>query len=679
VIPATAAGVFREPRAIAWKQMRARARSLVYTRTTQLLIDGIVVALALVAAYFVRFDGDVPAVYANQLAAMLPGVVVVYLAMNHVWGVYRFVWHFIGPETAKSVAWSVASAALAAFALNIVSAASMGSMRMPLGISILHPLFVYTGWMSMRVLRRFVYGRERSRREAGPVAPALAPHARQPRRRVLLAGAADSGLPLLHELRDNPGVDVVGCLEDSPELRDRLIDGCPVLGTIADLELLAADFQINEIVLCNPTSVQAITPTLSARCKRIGIRLSTIPTLSDIVRGKVSMTRLRPVQMEDLLGRASASLEPGEDVIAQYRGRRVLVTGAAGSIGSELSRQLRLYEPSALILLDKDENGLHEAALELGEVGVPLVPIVASIREQARMRRIFDRWRPDVVFHAAAYKHVPLMEEHPQEAILNNVIGTRNVATLAGEYGAGRFVLISSDKAVRPHSIMGASKRVAELIVQAEMGRSTTRYCAVRFGNVLGSRASVVPIFLRQIQLGKSITVTHPSVQRYFMTIPEAVRLVIQAGALGRSGEIFFLDMGDPVNIADLARRLIELSGLVPDREIKIEFTGLRPGEKLNEELVGDDEEAVTETRYPGIRVVGTSARRPRVTYRDLDQLEAAALADDSDGIIRVLRDLNIGYHHRDHVAGPAGGHQSLRRTHAWAASGDQLEVVNNA
>jgi FlaA1/EpsC-like NDP-sugar epimerase len=360
--------------------------------------------------------------------------------------------------------------------------------------------------------------------------------------------------------------------------------------------------------------------------------------------------QLRPVSMEDLLGRHSvAHPQDFADLTRTYRGARILVTGAGGSIGSELVRQLKRFEPSELILLDKDENSLYEITCEILEEFQQVVEVVADIRNRDVMEKLFALHRPEVVFHAAAYKHVPLMEHYPAEAVLNNVMGTRHVAELSHVFGAKTFVLISTDKAVNPSSTMGASKRVAEMIVQ-EMAssRTTTRFCCVRFGNVLGSRASVVPLFQRQIRQGKNITVTHPDVCRYFMTIPEAVQLVIQAGSLGKRGEIFLLDMGDPVKIVDLARNLIELCGLVPDKDVTIEFTGLRPGEKLNEELLIAGEQGIQSTVYSKVFVVGALNNDWSHLRADVKNLERAARAGDAAGIHRTLESLSIGYRRRE-------------------------------
>lgn len=635
-----------------FRVMRTRATACVYTRTMQLLIDGFVVGLTLYLAYLIRFDGSIPPAYQSQLVIATPYVVLIYLITNHVWGVYRLVWHFVGPHSTSIIATSVASAAIVAAVASNLSAASTNVARLPLGVSAIHPLLVLVGWIAARALRRLTYGRAPAR---GDVVPP--PGGTGNIRRLLLIGAGQNGVALLRELGQRHAA-AVGFLDDNPDLKSRTIEGCPVLGTRADLEGCVEQQAVNEVVLCDPETPHNETVELANRCQRLGVHLSTVPTLAEIALGTVNVNRLRPVRMEELLGRASTPLEPGEEVMGSYRHRRILVTGAAGSIGSELARQLIRYEPSELVLLDKDENSLYEVSLELGEA---VVPVVASIREPERLRQVFEEWRPEIVFHAAAYKHVPLMEAHPREAILNNVIGTKNLAGLARQHDVDRFVLISTDKAVTPKSIMGASKRAAELIVQREAASaSSTRYCCVRFGNVLGSRASVVPLFQRQIEQGKPITVTHPDVRRYFMTIPEAVRLVIQAGSMARHGEIFFLDMGDPVNIADLARRLVELSGLAPDRDIPIEFTSLRPGEKLEETLVGEKEGSVSPTAFPGISTL-VAHERSRITDRMLGELESAALCDDKPEMARVLRQIGIAYHGSCLVDGPRQGVEPSR------------------
>jgi FlaA1/EpsC-like NDP-sugar epimerase len=409
-------------------------------------------------------------------------------------------------------------------------------------------------------------------------------------------------------------------------------------------------------VLCMPSAPKLTRQKIAARCASLPVKASSVPTLWEIMSGQSSIDRLRSVNsvsMEDLLGRDTISYPKDlEDLSRTYRGRRILVTGAGGSIGSELVRQLRQFKPSHLILLDKDENNLYETACEIREDFANVTDVVADIRDLDGIKRLFEHHRPEVVFHAAAYKQVPLMEHYPAEAILNNVIGTRNLAQVSDQSGVKSFVLISTDKAVNPTSTMGASKRVAEVLLQGlAASGSKTRFCCVRFGNVLGSRASVVPVFQRQIRQGRNITVTHPEVRRYFMTIPEAVQLVIQAGSLGNRGEIFLLDMGDPVKIVDLARNLIELSGLVPGKDVDIRFTGLRPGEKLDEELLISGEQGVRSTKYSKIFVVEALQRESSEFEAAVRDLETAAHDGDATAIRRSLLSLNIGYQVRSESA----------------------------
>jgi FlaA1/EpsC-like NDP-sugar epimerase len=610
---------------------------LFYSKANQICIDGAVVGAALFASYLIRFDGDPPLAYRNQFVFVVSFTVLLYLVMNYLWGAYGLVWHYIGYKDAVTLAKSLACTALLFSSLNFVYGGTLSPARIPLGVILLHPLLTYMGWIVVRAVWRIIYYH-------GPSRKSLARgHTRS--RRLLLAGAGEAGVLLLNELCKRLELDIVGFLDDSPELRGRTIKGYPVLGTTQDLETVVHKKRVDEVILSMPSISNTVVAKLAARGQTLGIKVSTIPTLAEIVLGKVNINRLRTVQMEQLLGRESVNYQPNERLIRTFRGRRILVTGAGGSIGAELSRQLAMFKPSQLILLDKDENSLYEASLELQDDFAHITPIVGDIRDHVRTEQTYREWRPEVVFHAAAYKHVPLMEHHPSEAVLNNIIGTKEIVDLSSNYNVETFVLISTDKAINPTSVMGATKRVAELIVQqCAAHNAKSRYCCVRFGNVLGSRASVVPLFQRQIRQGKNITVTHPEVQRYFMTIPEAVQLVIQAGSLGRQGEIFLLDMGDPVKIVDLARNLIELSGLVPDQDVKIVFTGLRPGEKLYEELFGDHADAVRSTEYPKIFVVKGSSHSQLYLEQYLKELEEAAHVGDIRAIQRVLRTLDIGY-----------------------------------
>ncbi|MHB1702465.1 MAG: polysaccharide biosynthesis protein, partial [Acidobacteriaceae bacterium] len=379
-----------------------------------------------------------------------------------------------------------------------------------------------------------------------------------------------------------------------PEKEGFLIHGVPVLGPRSVLPDVIRAQQVNEVIIALPMASSSAVREVVSLCTPLGVELKTLPSMHELIDGKVSISQIRNVEIEDVLQRDSVQLDM--DAISGYlTGETVLVTGAGGSIGSELCRQIVRFKPKRLLILGHGENSIYEIDLELGRMGAEadIVPIIADVQDLNRIDQVFSNYRPGVVFHAAAHKHVPLMEANPEEAVKNNVFGTRNVAEAAHRHGSKRFVLISTDKAVNPANVMGASKRVAELVVQELSRRSSTTFVAVRFGNVLGSRGSVIPLFKRQIAQGGPVTVTHPDMTRYFMTIPEAAQLVIQAGAMGQGGEIFLLDMGKPVRILDLAVDLIRLSGFEPYVDIPIEFVGVRPGEKLNEELLTSVETTV--------------------------------------------------------------------------------------
>lgn len=411
--------------------------------------------------------------------------------------------------------------------------------------------------------------------------------------RVLIVGAGKAGLMVLKELLENPTVNKkpVGFIDDDPVKRNMKVMGVKVVGDVASLPMVLEDQKIDEVVLAMPSASKQRISEVAKLCVGSGCKVRMLPSIGEIIDGKVSMQKIRDVDIKDLLGRDEIQVDLFE--ISNYlRGQTVIVTGGGGSIGSELCRQIAKFEPEKMIILDNYENNAYDIQLELQRKypAMKLETIIASVREDFRVNAIFDRYRPDVVFHAAAHKHVPLMETSPEEAIKNNVFGTLNVVRAAHTYKAKRFVLISTDKAVNPTNIMGATKRVAEMIIQAYDKQSSTDFVAVRFGNVLGSNGSVIPVFKKQIERGGPVTVTDPKIIRYFMTIPEAVQLVIQAGAMASGGEIFVLDMGEPVKILNLAENLIKLSGFEPYKDIEIEFTGLRPGEKLYEELLMDSE-----------------------------------------------------------------------------------------
>lgn len=618
--------------------LSSRIEKIVYSRANQLLIDGGFVAATLWIAYLIRFDGQVPASYSRQFLTALPFAVSLYLTAGYLCGVYKVVWRFIGVRDTAAILDGIIPAATISVLYRVVDPTPQ---PVPFGVVIVHPFLVFSAFVGVRVTRRVLYDHASSqgRRDDAPAV----------RKRLLLIGAGEAGLRLLHELKET-NFKVVGFLDDDSQLQGRTIAGWRVLGTTGQLESVVKECVVDEVVLCMPSAPKLALQKLVSRCAQLPVKVLSVPTLWEMMAGHDTIGRLRsidPINMADLLGRDSVRHPKDfKELRRAYEGQRILVTGAGGSIGSELVRQLKQFKPSRLILLDKDENSLYETACEIKEEFGDVVEIVGDIRDADQIDKLFEHHKPEVVFHAAAYKHVPLMELHPSEAILNNVVGTRNIAEVSARTGVKIFVLISTDKAVNPSSMMGASKRVAELIVQKWAARGArTRFCCVRFGNVLGSRASVVPLFQRQLRQGRNITVTHPDVRRYFMTIPEAVHLVTQAGSLGRRGEIFLLDMGDPVKIVDLARNLIELSGLVPDKDVKIEFTGLRPGEKLTEELLISGEQGIRSTKFSKIFVVEPMARDWSDVDASVDTLEATAHVDDAGAIRAALLAMNIGYH----------------------------------
>jgi FlaA1/EpsC-like NDP-sugar epimerase len=448
----------------------------------------------------------------------------------------------------------------------------------------------------MRVSRRALFEYQEKRDRAETVGTSE-------RKPALLVGAGRAGLLAAREISGvgDVALEVKGFVDDDPAKQGSVIHGFPVLGTTEDLARLVKEMGIAQVVITIARISRRDILRIIDVCHKIPVKLRIIPGLYQIIQGKVQVSRIRNVQIEDLLGREPVELD--EEQVGKFlAGRTVMVTGAGGSIGSELARQVARFRPAHLLLVERAEFALFEIDQELRRAfpELSIQPLVADVGEEPRMRSIFNVHRPHVVLHAAAHKHVPMMEANPAEAIKNNILGTRTLGELAGETGVEAFVLISTDKAVRPTSVMGASKRVAELVVQ-DLGRKhPTRYVGVRFGNVIGSAGSVVPIFREQIRRGGPVTVTHPDMRRYFMTIPEAAQLVLQAGAMGEGGEIFILDMGEPVRILDLAVAMITLTGLKPFEEMDIVFTGLRPGEKLYEELelFGED---IAKTRHPKI------------------------------------------------------------------------------
>ena len=462
-------------------------------------------------------------------------------------------------------------------------------------------------------------------------------------KKVLIIGAGSAGRLIIKELYENPQLQKkpIGIIDDNTNKLNKKIYNIPIIGTCKEIKNIVKDYEVDEIIFSIANIENKRKKEIISTCKECECVVKTIPGIYEIIDGKVDVKKIRDVEIEDLLGRDIVNININE--ISDYlENKTILVTGGGGSIGSELCRQIAKVKPKRLIIVDIYENNAYEIQQELlrnhkGKLNLEV--IVASIRDKKRLASIFETYKPDVVFHAAAHKHVPLMEKSPCEAIKNNVFGTQNVAVMADKYSVKRFVLISTDKAVNPTNIMGATKRCAEMIIQTMNKKSKTEFVAVRFGNVLGSNGSVIPLFKKQIEEGGPVTVTHPEVTRYFMTIPESVSLVMQAGAMARGGEIFVLNMGESVKIVDLAKNLIKLSGFEPDIDIKIEFSGLRPGEKLYEELLMD-EEGLIKTNHNKIFIGKPININMEKLEKDLKLLKLAVENEEEEAVEYIMKSL---------------------------------------
>jgi len=603
-------------------------------RHVQYLLDGLILAGAFVGAYLLRFDFQTNRSEMFNVWLQLPYILVLQVGALVFAGVYRFIWRYVGIRELKRFAEAALWSGAALTAMRLLLGRPFDVWRVPLSVIVMDTVLGFGGTFGVRVLRRLAY--EKGRRGAASEASATS------RRRVLLLGAGQAGILAAREIvgRGDLDIDIRGFVDDDHKKVGALILGIPVLGTTRDLERLVAEYEVQDVVITIAQISRREILRLMDLCRRIGVNARIIPGLYEILQGKVQVTRIRDVQIEDLLGRERVFLEE-EEIGAFLQGKVVAVTGAGGSIGSELARQVARFQPSTLLLIERAEFVLFDVDRDIRRLFPDLTvrPIVADVGDEAWIRSIFATHRPEVVFHAAAHKHVPMMESNPSEAIKNNVFGTRAVAEAAADAGVEAFVLISTDKAVRPTSVMGASKRVAELVLQDLAKRSSTRFVAVRFGNVMGSAGSVIPIFREQIQRGGPVTVTDPEMKRYFMTIPEAAQLVLQAGAMGRGGEIFILDMGDPVRILDIAVAMINLSGLRPFEDMEIVFTGLRPGEKLFEELELDGEE-IAKTRHPKIFIGRIAPLASAAVERALRSLQRLARSGDPAAIRDYLNEL---------------------------------------
>ena len=544
-----------------------------------LLADIVIINLSAVAALLLRFElSPAPASEAGFMSSVMSYMwlnTLITVIIFWIFGLYNSLWEFAGVHELVRIALASACSGAAVWFGMLLS-----GLPVPRSYPFIYILVLFVA----ASFPRFIYRLLRNQRAASKQGT---------RRRTMLIGGGAAGAMVIREFQNSSHSEnqVVCVIDDNPSKRGALLMGVPIVGDREKIESTVQKYGIEEIVLAIPSAQLKDRTELISICQRTGCRLKTLPALYQLANGEVSVKKVRDVDIVDLLGRATVDVDMSG--IADYiKDKTVLVTGGGGSIGSELCSQIAKHGVGRLVIFDIYENNAYDIQQELKRryPALDLVVLIGSVRDRKRVFNVMDAYRPELVFHAAAHKHVPLMEDSPAEAIKNNVFGTLNVAEAASEFGAKRFLLISTDKAVNPTNVMGASKRMCEMVIQMMNGRSETEYVAVRFGNVLGSNGSVIPLFRRQILAGGPVTVTDRNVIRYFMTIPEAVSLVLQAGAYATGGEIFVLDMGDPVRIDDLARNMIRLSGFEPDVDIKVEYTGLRPGEKLFEEILMDAE-----------------------------------------------------------------------------------------
>jgi FlaA1/EpsC-like NDP-sugar epimerase len=598
-----------------------------FSRVNQLVIDGGVSIVSLWLAYSLRFDGPIPHSHRATLWMWTLLLPVLRPALMYATGGYNRIWRYFSMRDAFMLAATAMPATIVMAAARVIGR-TFWMTAVPLGVIAMEYMLYLAGGTLVRATRRLTFEAARSN---------------GPRLRSLVVGNPDTLAEALRRVASYTDIQIVGLLAPESKVQGLRISGFPVMDEPAALARLLASHAI-DVVLIADAGMESLGDLVSTATE-FGVDVRLMPTAQSVLRGEVR-TSVTTAPESAFTGHAAATVAPAHpEVIGAFRDRVVVVTGAGGSIGCELARQVAHLPVTQLILLDQDENSIFEIHRELEEGGsCALAPVVADIRDRNRIDRLFAQYRPHIVLHAAAYKHVPVMEHNCSEAVLNNVFGTRILAELAEQYGCERFLMISTDKAVHPSSVMGATKRVAELLVQSAAARRErkARMACVRFGNVVGSRGSVVPIFLKQIAEGQPVTITDENMTRYFMTIPEAVQLVLQAVTLGSAGDVYMLDMGDPMRIMALARKLIEMSGLRPDIDIPIRIVGTRPGEKLHEQLWPADAE-VASTSFP--RVMEVKASPPPSTFADtLTRLENAAREGDDQKVRALLGELPIGY-----------------------------------
>ncbi|MBN1231485.1 MAG: polysaccharide biosynthesis protein [Anaerolineales bacterium] len=588
-----------------------------------LVLDLVAIVIAAVGSFVLRLDLEqlvldyLPTIFWAVILALIVKPLIFWR-----FGLYRRLWSYASVREMRTIITSVSVASL------LTGTILFGMFKLQLFHFFPRSVVIIDWLVTMGIIASIRFASRLQGETQGH-----APRSGNALRKVLLVGAGDAGALVLRELQKNPQLNLEpkAFLDDDPNKKGLEIRGIPVAGNINDLAMVVEEFQINEVIIAIPSAGGDVVRRVAEACQKSNVPFKTMPGIYELLGGNIGINRLREVEITDLLRRPPVTID-NDRVGESLQNKRILVTGAGGSIASELCRQISRWQPEEIILVGHGENSIFNIMLELQSSfpSVQLLPVIADIRDRERLEKIFSEYKPQIVFHAAAHKHVLLMELNVEEAITNNIVGTLNVVTLSGELGIEKLVMISTDKAVNPTCVMGATKKTAEMIVLNYAKENKKSFCVVRFGNVLGSRGSVLPKFKKQIDQGGPVTITHPDMERYFMTIPEAVHLVLQASSLGENGNLFVLDMGKPVKIVDLAEDLIRLAGYVPREDIPISFTGIKPGEKLSEKLWDDD--AIAEfTEHPSIT---------RLT--ETNNLEGTALAEVVDNLVSCARKADV-------------------------------------
>ncbi len=608
------------------------------------ITDILLVAFSWYFAHLLRFNFDIPESAGLVFQRILPLIIITKIMVFFLFDLYQGMWRYTSLTDLLSIlkAGSIASllVILLTFFIHRLGGFSRSVFIIDWGLTL---LLIGGARVTIRLFFWFGAGDESTRFWNGKFLRSVVKSDKKGKR-IIVIGAGNCGEKISREIHDTPrlGYRIVGFIDDDPIKSKRNIHGIPVLGNRNEIKIYAEQLDAQELIIAMPSVSSKDMREIVKLCEKTGIPFKTVPSMGELINGKVTIQSIRDVSYKDLLGRAPVKLDE-EQIGAYLKGKRVLITGAGGSIGSELCRQVCRFSPECLILYERAESPLYDIDLELKDnfKNIKVIPKLADITDLRKLEKIFEETQPEVVFHAAAYKHVPMLEHNPWEAIGNNILGTRNVITAANNYNVKRFVLVSTDKAVRPANVMGASKRVAELMVQAQnaCGISDTKYITVRFGNVVGSVGSVIPLFKKQIEKGGPVTVTHPDITRFFMTIPEASQLILQAGSMGNGGEIYILDMGVPIKIADMAEDLIRLSGFEPYDDIDIKFVGLRPGEKLYEELITEGE-GIVNTEHEKIMVLKGSVCELNILNGRLERMRRLMEEQDGDGIRTALKEV---------------------------------------